>query len=53
MGGSEFVQSIMSEADQRHKQTLKLSLKISAFSSLAQEIIARHVLSWYRSSLLA
>lgn len=39
LGSSEFVQSIISEAEETEKETLRLSLKISDLSSLAREIV--------------
>jgi len=39
-GGSEFVLSLRSEAEEREKETLRLSLKISDLPSLAERIVA-------------
>jgi len=39
LGSSEFVQDIISDAEQRNKETLRLSLKISDLPSLARETV--------------
>jgi putative transposase len=46
LGSSEFVESIISEAEERQKETLRLSLKISDLSSLAKEIVKRKAISY-------
>ena len=45
LGGSEFVQSIISGAEHRDKETLRLFLKISDLSSLAREIVKRQAIA--------
>jgi cell division protein FtsL len=38
LGSSKFVQSLLSEVDEREKETLRLSSKIKSLSSLARSI---------------
>ena len=38
LGSSEFVQGLLSEVDEREKETLRLSSKIKSLSSLARSI---------------
>jgi len=46
LGSSEFVESIISGAEQRDKETLRLSLKISDLSSLAKQIVKRQAVAY-------
>lgn len=46
LGSSEFVQNIISEAEEREKETLRLSLKISDLFSLAKEIVKKERISY-------
>lgn len=46
LGSSDFVESIISEAEEREKETLRLSLKISDLSSLAKEIVKSQAISY-------
>ena len=37
-GGSEFVNNVIADAEQKAKETLRLTLKISNLSSLARKV---------------
>lgn len=46
LGSSEFVQSIISETEEKEKETLRLSRKISGLSSLAKKIVKGEAISY-------
>jgi putative transposase len=46
LGSSEFVKGIISGAEQKEKETLRLSQNISDLSSLAKEIVKRQAISY-------
>jgi hypothetical protein len=50
MGGSEFVQGLLSEVDEREKETLRLSSKIKGLDSLAGSIDKNEGITGLRSA---